>query len=105
MLRMSWQYFQRTQYKICASGRMCKVFSGRHLLVLHGLKFQKYEKKGNNADTDTKENRPEEVKCASANRTCLFSYCCFEPVSYIHTSNYMRLLWRKSLQSNPFIQY
>ena len=34
-----------------------------------------------------------------------FDYCCFGPISDIHTSNYMRLLWRKLLQSNPFIPY
>ena len=34
---------------------------------MHGLKIQKHEKKGNNEDTDTKEDKPEEVKCASTN--------------------------------------
>ena len=33
--------------------------------VLHGLKIQKYKKKENNEDTDTKEDKPEEVKRAS----------------------------------------
>ena len=46
---------------------MCKVCSGRQPTVLHGLKIQKYKKKGNNEDTDTKEDNPEEVKCASTN--------------------------------------
>ena len=46
---------------------MCKVCSGRHPTVLHGLKTQRYKKKGNNEDTDTKEDKPEEVKCASTN--------------------------------------
>ena len=53
--------------KSCANRRMCKVCSGRHPTVLHGLKIQKHKKKGNNEDTDTKENKPEEVKCASTN--------------------------------------
>ena len=43
---------------------MCKVCSGIHPTVLHGLKTQKYKKKGNNEGTDTKEDKPEEVKCA-----------------------------------------
>ena len=34
----------------------------------------------------------------------LFNYPCFGPISDIHTSNYMRLLWRKSLHSYPFMQ-
>ena len=45
--------------KSCANRRMCKVCSGRHPTVLHGLKTQKYKKKGNNKDTDTKEGKPE----------------------------------------------
>ena len=44
---------------------MCKVCSERHSIVLHGLKIQKYKTKGNNEDTDTKENKPEQVKFAS----------------------------------------
>ena len=51
----------------CCANRMCKVCSGRHPTVLHGLKIQKYKRKGNNEDTDTKENKPEEVKYASTN--------------------------------------
>ena len=50
--------------KSCANRRMCKVFSGRHLTVSHSLKIQKQEKR-NNEDTDTKREKPEEVKCAS----------------------------------------
>ena len=46
---------------------MCKVCSGRQPTVLHGLKIQKYKKKGDNEDTDTKEDNPEEVKCAATN--------------------------------------
>ena len=38
---------------------MCKVYSVRH----PDLQIQKYKKKGNNEDIDTKENKPEEVKC------------------------------------------
>ena len=45
---------------------MLKVCSGRYPTVSHGLKIQKHKKKGNNEDTDTKENKPE-VKCASTN--------------------------------------
>ena len=51
--------------KSCANRRMCKVCSERHSIVLHGLKIQKYKTKGNNEDTDTKENKPEQVKFAS----------------------------------------
>ena len=55
---------------------MCKVCSGRHPTVLHGLKTQKYKKKGNNEDTDTKEDKSEEVKCASTNtRSDVISMC------------------------------
>ena len=55
---------------------MCKVCSGRHPTVLHGLKTQKYKKKGSNEDTDTKEDKPEEVKCASTNtRSDVISMC------------------------------
>ena len=55
---------------------MCKVCSGRHPTVLHGLKTQKYKKKGNNEDTDTKEDKPEEVKCTSTNtRPGVISMC------------------------------
>ena len=53
--------------KSCANKRMCKVCSGQHPTLLHGLKIQKYKKKGNNEDTDTKEDKPEDVKCASNN--------------------------------------
>ena len=65
---MPWQYFQRTLPKVVAT-QECVKFpkEGRHPTVLHGLKFQKYKKKGNNEDMNTKENKPEEVKCASAN--------------------------------------
>ena len=51
--------------KSCASRRMCKVCSERHPMLLNGLKIQKYKKKENNKDTDTKEDKPDEVKCAS----------------------------------------
>ena len=55
---------------------MCKVCSGRHPTVLQGLKTQKYKKKGNNEDTDTKEDKPEEVKCALTNtRSDVISMC------------------------------
>ena len=62
--------------KSCANRRMCKVCSERHPTVLHGLKTQKYKKKGNNEDTDTKKDKPEEVKCASTNtRSDVISMC------------------------------
>ena len=51
--------------KSCANRRMCKVCSERHSIVLHGLKIQKYKTKGNNEDTGTKENKPEQGKFAS----------------------------------------
>ena len=44
----------------------CAKFAVENTSVLYGLKIQKY-KEGNNEDTDTKENKPEEVKCASTN--------------------------------------
>ena len=53
--------------KVCANRRMCKVCSERQPKVSHGLKIQKYKKKGNNEDSDTKEKNPEKVKCASTN--------------------------------------
>ena len=46
---------------------MCKVCSERQPKVSHSLKIQKYKKKGNNEDSDTKEKNPEKVKCASTN--------------------------------------
>ena len=46
---------------------MRKVSSAIHPTVLHGLKIQKCKKKENNKETDTKENKPEEVKCATTN--------------------------------------
>ena len=46
---------------------MRKVSSATHLTVLHGLKIHKCKKKENNKETDTKENKPEEVKCATTN--------------------------------------
>ena len=46
---------------------MYNVCSGKHPTVSHGLKIQKHKKKGNNEDTDTNENKPEEVKFASTN--------------------------------------
>ena len=62
--------------KCCANRRMCKVCCGRHPTVLHGLKTQKYKKKGNNKDIETKEDKPEEVKYASANtRSDVISMC------------------------------
>lgn len=44
--------------------------------------------------------------CSRKSRSaCQFNYCCFGPTSDIHTSIYNKLLWKKSLQSNPFTQY
>ena len=55
---------------------MSNVSSERHSNVLHGLKTQKYKKKGNNEDTDTKEDKPEEIKCPSTNtRSDVISMC------------------------------
>ena len=66
---------------------MCKVCSGRHPTILHGLKTQKYKKKGNNEDTDTKEDKPEEVKCASTNtRSDAISSMCIVPIQIKDTS-------------------
>ena len=54
--------------------------------VLHGLKIQKYKKKGNNEDTDTKEDKPEEVKCASTNTGSDVISMCIVPVQFASTS-------------------
>ena len=59
---------------------MCKVCSGRHPTVLYGSKTQKYKKKGNNEDTDTKEDKPEEVKYASTNTRSDVTSMCIVPV-------------------------
>ena len=66
--------------KSCANRRICKVCSGRHPTVLHGLKIQKHKKKGNNEGTDAKENKPEEVKCASTNTGSDVISMCIVPV-------------------------
>ena len=50
--------------KICNNRRMCKVCIGWHPTTLHDLKIQKHKKKENTEDTDTKEDKPEEVKYA-----------------------------------------
>ena len=49
--------------KSSANRRMCKVCSGRHPTILHGLKIHIYQKKGGNEDTDTKEDKPEDKTC------------------------------------------
>ena len=62
--------------KSCANRMMCEIWSRRHPTVLHGLKIKKYKKKGKNEGTDTKENKPEEVRCASTNtRSDVISMC------------------------------
>ena len=66
--------------KSCANRRMCNVCSGRLPTVLHGLKTQKYNKKGNNEDNDTKEDKSEEVKCASTNTRSNVLSMCIVPV-------------------------
>ena len=66
--------------KSCANRRMCKLCGGRHATVLHGLKTQKYKKKGNNEDTDTKEDKPEELKCALTNSRSDVIGMCINPV-------------------------
>ena len=53
---------------------------------MHGLKIQKHEKKGNNEDTDTKEDKPEEVKCASTNTGSDVISMCIVPVQIASTS-------------------
>ena len=58
--------------------------------VLHGLKIQKYKKKGNNEDTDTKEDKPEEVKCASTNTGSDVISMCIVPVQIASTSIYQQ---------------
>ena len=65
---------------------MCKVCSGRHPTVLHGLKIQKHKKKGKNEDTDTKEDKPEEVKCASINTGSDVISMCIVSVQIASTS-------------------
>ena len=69
---------------------MCKVCSGIHPTVMHGLKIQKHEKKGNNEDTDTKEDKPEEVKCASTNTGSDVISMCIVPVQIASTSIYQQ---------------
>ena len=54
--------------------------------VLHGLKIQKYKKKENNEDTDTKEDKPEEVKCASTNTGSDVISMCIVPVQIASTN-------------------
>ena len=66
--------------KSCAKRKMCKVCSERHPTVLHGLDIKNYKKKGNNEDTATKENKPEEVKCASTNTGSDVISMCIVPV-------------------------
>ena len=48
--------------------------------VLYGLKIHKYKKKGNNEGTDTKENKPEEVECATTNNGSDTISMCIVPV-------------------------
>ena len=48
--------------------------------VLHGLKIQKYKKKRNNEDTDTKKNKIQEVKFASTNMGSVVIIMCIVPV-------------------------
>ena len=82
--------------KSCANRRMCKVCSGRHVTVLHGLKTRKYKKKGNNEDTDTKEDKPEEVKCSSSNTRSDIISMCIVPVPCN--------IWKKDLTYNQNIE-
>ena len=65
---------------------MCKVCSGRHSTVLHGLKTQKHKRKGNNEDIDTNEGKPEEVKCASTNTGSDVIRMCIVPVQITSTN-------------------
>ena len=66
--------------KSCVNRRKCKVCSGRHPTVLHSLKLQKCKKKGNNEDTKTKENKPEEIKFATTNTGSDVISMCIVPV-------------------------
>ena len=66
--------------KSCTNRRVGKVCSRRHPTVLYGLKIQKPKKKRNNEDTDTKEDKPEEVKCASTNTGSDVISMCIVPV-------------------------
>ena len=72
--------------KSCANRRVGKVCSRRHPTVFYGLKIQKHNKKGNNEDTDTKEDKPEEVKCASTNTGSDFISMCIVPVQIASTN-------------------
>ena len=72
--------FKEHNLKGCANRRICKVCSGRHPTALHGLKIQKHKKKGNSDDTDTKEDKPEGVKCASTNTGSDVISICVVPV-------------------------
>ena len=54
--------------------------------VLHGLKIQKHKKKENNEDTDTKEDKPEGVKCASINTGSDVTSMCIVPVQITSTN-------------------
>ena len=48
--------------------------------VLHGLKIQKYKKKRNNEDTNTKKNKTQEVKFVSTNMGSVVIIMCIVPV-------------------------
>ena len=72
--------------KSCTNRRVGKVCSRRHPTVLYGLKIQKPKKKRNNEDTDTKEDKPEEVKCASTNTGSDVISMCIVPVQIASTS-------------------
>ena len=72
--------------KSCANRRMYKVWNGKHPVVLHGLKIQKCKKKGNNKDPETKEDKPEEVKCASTNAGSDVISMCIVPVQITSTN-------------------
>ena len=65
---------------------MYKVWNGKHPVVLHGLKIQKCKKKGNNKDPETKEDKPEEVKCASTNAGSDVISMCIVPVQITSTN-------------------
>ena len=72
--------------KSCTNRRVGKVCSRRHPTVLYGLKIQKPKKKRNNEDTDTKEDKPEEVKCASNNTGSDVISMCIVPVQIASTN-------------------
>ena len=78
--------FEEHNAKSCANRRICKISIRRHPIVLHGLKIQKHKKKGNNEDTDTKKDKPEEVNCESTKTGSDVISMCIVPVQITSTN-------------------